>query len=85
MFKETKILGLSIDRNLANDFKSAVAKRDDTMSDVLVPIVVERVSSQSRGRICRNSKNCWWNDNKDYLRRINITHYSINYSYQSRR
>ena len=49
----TKTVALSIDRNLANDFKSAVAKRDDTMSDVLVPIVVERVSSQSRGRICR--------------------------------
>ena len=37
----TKIVALSIDRNLANDFKSAVAKRGDKMSDVLVPIVVE--------------------------------------------
>ena len=37
----TKTVALSIDRNLANDFKSAVAKRGDKMSDVLVPIVVE--------------------------------------------
>ena len=41
MSQETKIVALSIDRNLANDFKSAVAKRDDKMSHVLVPIVIE--------------------------------------------
>ena len=41
MSQETKTVVLNIDRNLANDFKSAVAKRGDKMSDVLVPIVVE--------------------------------------------
>ncbi len=41
MSQKTKTVALSIDKNLANDFKSAAAKRGETMSDVLVPIVVE--------------------------------------------
>ena len=41
MSQETKTVVLNIDRNLANNFKSAAAKRGDKMSDVLIPVVVE--------------------------------------------
>ena len=41
MSQKTKTVALSIDRNLANDFKLAAAKRGDKMSDVLIPVVVE--------------------------------------------
>lgn len=44
MSQATKTIILNVDRNLATDFKSATAKRDNRMSDVLVPVVVKAMN-----------------------------------------
>ena len=44
MAEEMKKIILNIDRNLANNFKSIVAKQDNTMSEILTPLVVKAMS-----------------------------------------